>query len=129
MKALQGALAGVVLAAVTWAVLARVPGRRGVEFLVALLAAAAAVYLGAALRDGREKLIALETAAFAVVFALAMAGLWVTPKLLALGYFVHGAWDFLHHSAGRGADVGTTFPPLCLTYDWIVAVFILRVYY
>lgn len=117
------ALLGGVLAVVVCLVLRKLPAPYPGDFLAAFLAATASVYVGAALARGQA--LAVETAAFAVVFALALAGLWHSPVWLALGYALHGAWDFLHHGPRLGASAGARFPWLCLSFDGIVALFVL----
>ena len=57
--------------------------------------------------------------------ALALAGLWHSPVWLALGYALHGALDFLHHGLRLGAGAGACFPWPCLSFDGIVALFVL----
>lgn len=116
-----GALA---LVAVTLAILQVLPGERALDFLTVVLAAASAVYLGAALAGNDKSTLALETTAGIAFIALALVGRWYAITMLAWAYFAHGLWDLLHHRRIAGAKAGRTFPVLCCIYDWVIAVVI-----
>lgn len=124
MKRLTPILAGVALAVVTAGVALRLSPNAALELLAVILAAAGAVYVGAALASGEARLVRLETAVFAFVFALALVGLWASATVLALGYLVHGLWDLVHHPRRAGAPAGAWYPPFCLVYDVLVGAFI-----
>ncbi len=125
MKQLKNALIGLVLALVTCLVVVQLPLRQRMDFLTALLAATAVIYIGSALSDGRRGIIFLESVVGLAVFAMALGGLWYSSALLAIGHVAHGVWDFLHHPLRVGAQAGERFPSICLVYDWAVGVFIL----
>jgi len=117
-----GALA---LTALTLVVLQVLPREQGLDFLTAILVAAAAVYVGAALAARDPSVLALETIAGAAFISVALFGRWYASAVLAWGFLAHGVWDILHHRGIAGADAGKTFPVLCWVYDWILAVVIL----
>ncbi len=125
MKQLTPPLIGLAAAVVVCVVVSQLPLRHGLEFFALFLGATATVYVGSALSDGRRGVIFLETAVGLAIFATALAGLWYSSALLAVGYVAHGAWDFFHHPHRAGAEAGKSFPPLCWVFDWVVAAFIL----
>jgi hypothetical protein len=122
------ALAGLVLGFATAAALWLLPRQHGLELAGAVLALAAAVYMGAALSQGQRRLLRVEVVLGLGFFAAALLGMWYWPPVLAVGYFLHGTWDLLHHPFRLGAQVGRFFPPFCMVYDWIVGLAILARY-
>jgi len=94
------------------------------DFFALLLIFIAGVYLGFALIDSRPKYLAIEIGAILVFAVFTLLGLWVTPIFLAIGYFAHGVWDFLHHSKVQTRIVDW-WPPFCVVTDWIIAGYIL----
>jgi hypothetical protein len=98
------------------------------QLFVLFYAYTACVYLGAALSDSRISWISVEFAMSFLFFAFAFLGLQYSPIWLALGFILHGIWDMLHHPRMIKTKVVKWFPPLCATFDFIVAVFILRFY-
>ena len=125
MAYLEHALIGLVAAVVVCLGLTQFPSQFAVEFLAAFLALTACVYFGSALSTGQAGTLVLETVVGLAVFAMALAGLWLSTGWVAAGYFVHGGWDVLHHPHRIGAKVIEWFPPVCLVFDWIVGAFIL----
>ena len=63
-------------------------------------------------------------AGLAFVF-IAMLGLWWTSLWIAVGYVLHGVWDYLHHPRRIRTGIRRWFPPFCATFDLLVAVYIL----
>ena len=126
VPALKHAVIGAAAAAVVVAIAHEVRSAHGLEFLAGLLAVTAASYFGAALADGRRRVFAVEALVTLLVFAAALAGIWVSTLWLAVGYFGHGLWDLLHHPHRAGAPVRMRwFPPLCLAFDWVVGGYVL----
>ena len=119
---------GLAMAVGLSAVLYQLPSEYGVDFLAVFLGATASVYVGSALHSGSRRLVVLETLLFTVLLVCALVGLWISTVFMALGYFIHGVWDALHHPHRVGAAAGRRFPPMCLTLDGAVGVFILAVY-
>lgn len=98
--------------------------QRGLDFLALQLAAIAAVYAGSSLTDGRVSVVSLEVIGVIAFFSLSLFGRWSSPALLAVGYFVHGAWDALHHLGAIPTFLPDWYAPFCLAYDWLVGAFI-----
>ncbi len=120
-----GITGALVLVLFTVLLLQILPGEQALDFLSAVLVASGAVYIGAALAGDDNSTLALEVTAGTVFITVALLGNWYAVKILAWGYFAHGAWDFLHHRGIAGANAGKTFPVLCWVYDWTIAVVIL----
>ena len=97
--------------------------------LAVFLSAIAGVYLGFGVADGRVRNMILETTVVAVFIALAIIGFKFSLLILALAYFAHGVWDFLHHPRVITTKVAAWYPPFCAVYDWSIAAFILTYYY
>lgn len=125
MKRNPGITGALILVLLTVVGLQILPGEQALDFLSAVLVAAAAVYIGAALAGGDSSTLALELIAGLAFIAVALLGRWYAPAILAWGFFAHGAWDFLHHRKIAGAHAGRVFPVLCWVYDWAIAVVIL----
>jgi len=68
---------------------------------------------------------ALEIAAGIAFIAMAVLGLWWSSLWIAVGYVLHGVYDFLHHPRGIRTGVRRWFPPFCATFDWLVALYVL----
>ena len=94
--------------------------------LALFLALTACVYPGALLAQvqGRRTWLA-ELAAAAAVFACSVLGMAASPVWLAVGYAVHGGWDWLHDARLVPTQVAAWFPPLCAAFDFAAAVFVL----
>jgi hypothetical protein len=100
------------------------PGEMRHEFLAALLALAAGVYVGFASESGpRERRV--QWAAALGFTAAGLAGAWLWPPLLAGAWAAHGGWDLRHHRGGRPLRVAAGYPSLCLAFDLVVAGFVL----
>lgn len=118
-------LAGVFWAGVTVGVsILYLTPRQSVELHALVLVLAASIYLGAALSENAAREVQQERAQAAVFYAFTLAGLWVSPGWLAAGYVLHVVWDLLHHPEHVRTKIVDWVPPLCLTYDLIVAVYI-----
>ena len=112
---------GVVAALVNIAIAARLPRKRAAEFFNLFMAATSAFYFGSALAVGNSRTLLIETVVGAALFALALAGQWWSLKFTAIAFLAHGAWDLGHVLLGLGANAGTAFPVICVTYDWVIA--------
>ena len=55
---------------------------------------------------------------------LVLAGLLQSPAILAMGYFLHGLWDLVHHPRYLRSPGPWWYKPLCLAYDWVIALVI-----
>ena len=89
-----------------------------------LLAYTACFYSGAALSDGRPLWLSTEVGVSALVLACAFLGLWQSSRWLVAGYCLHGIWDMGHHPGRIQTRVVYWFPPICATFDFVVAIFI-----
>ena len=90
--------------------------------LALFLALTACIYLGALLAQSTSTLTAAAEFAIAgLVFVCAWLGLAFGAIWLAVGYALHGAWDWLHHSGKITTRVAPWFPPACAAFDFVVA--------
>jgi hypothetical protein len=96
--------------------------------LALFLALTACVYPGALLAQTAKPTTALaELAVAGVVYGCALLGMTHSAVWLAVGYGLHGLWDWLHDVRVVPTTVAGWFPPLCATFDFAVAVFALVV--
>ena len=119
------AAAGAGLALVTGSAIFVLPDGAVLGLLATLLAAIAGVYIGIGLMVPDRTLVAIETAAACFFLFLAIAGLLYSPLILATGYFLHGLWDLAHHPRYLRSPGPWWYKPLCISYDWLVAVLII----
>ena len=120
---------GLVLAIIVCTLVSLLPPGYAIDFFAAFLALTSAGYFGSALTEGKVGSLVVETLVCLAVFATALAGLWYSSVWLSVGFFAHGLWDLFHRPHRFGARVKMLwFPPACLIYDWIVALYILLQY-
>lgn len=111
---LQGAVAAVVVAAVTWLL----PGDLRLPWLRGLLWLTVGVYLGMAWMDS-PRALRIQASGGLPIAALALASLqW--PWLLALAWALHPAWDLLHLGVVR-TRIHPIVVPFCIVFDVLVA--------
>ncbi|MCK5353120.1 hypothetical protein KAJ77_11075 [bacterium] len=122
---MKPALAGAALALFTAGVIFTLPDGSAQALLAILLAAIAGVYIGIGLMVRDRLLVTLETTVALFFTFLALTGLLTSPAILALGYFLHGVWDLAHHPRYLRSPGPWWYKPLCLTYDWLVAILII----
>jgi len=115
---------GLVLAGLAIFVFHLAPSAVSLQLYALLLAYTACFYSGAALSDGRGLWLSIEVGMSALVLACAFLGLWQSSRWLAAGYFLHGTWDMGHHPRRIQTRVVYWFPPICATFDFVVAAFI-----
>lgn len=53
---------------------------------------------------------------------------WQSAKWLALGWALHPIWDFGLHYVGPGSFAPWVYVIACLSFDWVVAAYILIAY-
>jgi len=126
-------LVGAALGGATCALLTFVPRPQGIALLSLILVAAGWVYVGSALSDGRLRFVVLEVGLAVVFLALAFVGLWYSPWALVVGFVGHGVWDWFHEHPENDRQAGAPvralwYPPACVGYDWLVALFIVDWY-
>ena len=90
-----------------------------------LLGIIGGAYVGFAARDGRLSANIIELVGALVFAAVGLAGLQLSPLLIAAGYVAHGFWDLFHHRRGPYAETPHWYIPFCVVYDWIVGAFLL----
>jgi pimeloyl-ACP methyl ester carboxylesterase len=110
--------AGVVLAVGLVLLARRWSRRRELRVYGVGLVVAAAIYPVFGIAHGAPAgHLALEGVGVALFGALAIAGLWRWPLLLAVGWTAHVAWDLaVHHAPGAPWAPGW-YPPLCAGFD------------
>ena len=123
---LAALVAGVIFAGVTLIIPSLLSRDTAFGLLAILLGMIASVYLGYALNDGRVRAFQVEyvgMVAFAALATIALAR--DSAVLLALGYLGHGLWDLIHHRRGVEVRMPWWYVPLCLSYDTVVAIYVL----
>jgi hypothetical protein len=102
--------------------------------LVIFLVIAAGAYFGFATlgRDlvGSNQVWILVELAQAVVFgAIGLLGLRGSPYWIAAGWALHPFWDVVVHYVGPGHTFTPwTYAIACVSFDWIVAIYIVVAY-
>ncbi len=106
----------------------------GRSVLVIFLLAAAGAYFGFATL-GRDVVgsppiwILIELAQVIVFGAFALLGLRGSPYWIAAGWALHPVWDVVVHFIGPGqAFTPWTYAIACLSFDWLVALYIVIFY-
>ncbi len=124
MSKINAIFVGIILAGLTVFVAQLLPKETVFVALNVLLIIIALIYLGFAYFDGEGKNWIVEILGV-VVFSIISVGSWqLSPKFLALGFFAHGIWDAFHHPKLLQTKVWTWYPPFCLIYDWLIAVYV-----
>jgi hypothetical protein len=106
----------------------------GRSVLVIFLVIAAGAYFGFATlgRDlvGSNQVWILVELAQAVVFgAIGLLGLRGSPYWIAAGWALHPFWDVVVHYVGPGHTFTPwTYAIACVSFDWIVAIYIVVAY-
>ena len=106
----------------------------GRSVLVIFLVIAAGAYFGFATvgRDlvGSNQVWILVELAQAVVFgAIGLLGLRGSPYWIAAGWALHPFWDVVVHYVGPGHTFTPwTYAIACVSFDWIVALYIIVTY-
>jgi hypothetical protein len=126
MTVWKGIVWGLALAAVTIVAALLLPAGQALVGLGVLLGLIAGVYVGFALPSGQPTLQITESIAALAFLVLAAAAPFTTHGigLLAIGYFVHGAWDLAHHP-GPLHGAPHWYAGACVAYDVVIGAFIL----
>lgn len=66
-----------------------------------------------------------EFLAALVTYGLAVAGLLIWPWAVPIGLGAHAVWDFIKHNTGRGANVVSWYPPMCIVVDLLAAAYVI----
>src|SRR5215203_6798580 len=106
----------------------------GLSVLVIFLFIAAGAYFGFA-TSGREVLgtgqvwMLVELVQVVGFGTLALLGLRGSPYWLAAGWALHPFWDIVVHYIGPGLSFTPwTYAIACISFDWVVAVYIVIAY-
>jgi uncharacterized protein DUF6010 len=124
---IEGAVGGAVLSLIAWLLSKFVSEIAGRTLLATVLFAAAGAYFGFAVVAPVSRLWLLIELLQCIAFGLfGLYGWRGSAKWLALGWALHPVWDFGMHYVGPGSGVGPwTYAIACLTFDWVVAAYIL----
>jgi len=127
---IEGAIGGAVLALLAFLLSQFVSDIVGRTLLATVLFAAAGAYLGFAFQGGVSRLWVLVELLQCIAFGtLGLYGWRGNSKWLALGWALHPLWDFVVHYVGPGRTFAPwTYAIACITYDWVVAAYVL-IYY
>ena len=93
------------------------------------LALTSCVYGGAVLTPAGARYSIVELPFVVVVFVASVLGLLVSPLFIALGYFIHGAWDVAHHVERVNTPIVKWFPPLCAAFDFLMCLFVVGLWF
>ncbi|HXC71488.1 MAG TPA: DUF6010 family protein [Pyrinomonadaceae bacterium] len=127
---IEGAIGGAVLSLLAFLLSRFVRDVFGRTLLATVLFAAAGAYFGFAVVARPPALWGLAELLQVVAFGtLGLYGWRGNAKWLALGWALHPFWDFVVHYVGPGrAFAPWTYAIACITFDWVVAAYIL-IYY
>jgi hypothetical protein len=129
---IEGAIGGALLSLIAFLLSKFWSDIAGRTLLATVLFAAAGAYLGFAfafagtLLHGWVLVELLHCIAFG---AFGLHGWRGNAKWLALGWALHPFWDFPLHYLGPGRAIAPwTYAVVCLSFDWVVAAYII-IYY
>jgi hypothetical protein len=127
---IEGAIGGVVLALIAFLLSKFVSDVAGRTLLATVLFAASGAYLGFAVAAPVSRIWLLIELLQAIAFGTLGFYGWRGPaKWLGLGWALHPLWDLPLHYYGPGRSFAPwTYAVACLSYDWVVAAYIL-IYY
>lgn len=127
---LGGAINAAVLVAVAFALSRFVKDAAGRSLLAIFLVIAGGAYVGFAIAGEASGLWVLGEFLHAIALgALGLLGLRRSPYWLALGWVLHPLWDVpLHYFAGGREFAPESWAIACVTFDWVVALYILAAY-
>ncbi|HJP90662.1 MAG TPA: DUF6010 family protein [Pyrinomonadaceae bacterium] len=128
---IEGAIGGAVLSLLAFLLSRFTKDIVGRTLLATVLFAAAGAYFGFAVVGSVSRIWLLIELLQVVAFgALGLAGWQGSAKWLALGWALHPLWDFLLHYIGPGqAFAPWTYAIACISFDWVVAAYILIAYH
>ena len=127
---IEGAIGGAVLSLIAFLVSKFVNDIAGRTLLATVLFAAAGAYFGFAFLGPVSRIWLLIELLQVIAFGvLGLYGWRGSAGWLALGWVLHPLWDFPLHYLGPGHRFTPwAYPIACLTFDWVVAAYIL-IYY
>jgi len=127
---IEGAIGGAVLSLIAFLLSKFTRDIVGRTLLATVLFAAAGAYFGFAVVARPPAIWGLLELLQVVAFGtLGLMGWKGSAKWLALGWALHPLWDFGAHHLGPGRSFAPlTYVFACITFDWVVAAYIL-IYY
>ena len=116
---LRGLLAGGIMVGVA----AAFPAGLVFPLFAVALGLAAGVYPGFAMASPEGGHPGLQWTVAVGFVALAVAGIWFSPLILALAWCLHALWNLLHKITPLGDEIPEGYPGSCLTFDLVMAGF------
>ena len=125
-----GTVNGIVLVVLAFLLSRFVRDIYGRSLLVIFLFIAAGAYVGFAVGAGASGLWFLaEVGHVVVIGAMGLLGLRDSPYWIAAGWALHPLWDVPLHYIGPGHSFApASWAISCVTFDWVVAVYIVIAY-
>jgi hypothetical protein len=122
----EGAIGGAVLALIAFLLSRFTTEIYGRALLAIVLITAAAAYFGFAVLAGAGPMWTLLELVGVIIFGtMALLGLRGSPWWLAAGWALHPLWDVVLHYWGPGSSFASEpYAIVCVTFDWVVAVYI-----
>ena len=77
----------------------------------------AGVYLGYAFQDGRTHVVLTELTVATIFLIAGWFGMNGLPILIVGAFFMHGLWDYLHHTV-IDTEMPRWYIPFCAIYDF-----------
>jgi hypothetical protein len=102
----------------------------GRGFLIILLFVAAGAYFGFTYLENSGVLILVALVQMLVFGTMGLLGLRGSPYWIAAGWALHPFWDLAMHFIGPDFGAGriTYYEIACVSFDWVIAVYIAIVY-
>src|SRR6185295_17261334 len=127
---IEGAIGGAFLSLIAFLLSKFWTDVAGRTLLATVLFAAAGAYVGFAFEGTFLRIWVLVELLQCIAFGtLGLYGWRGSPRWLALGWALHPFWDFPLHYLGPGRSFAPwTYAVACISFDWVVAAYIL-IYY
>jgi Family of unknown function (DUF6010) len=127
---LGGAINAIVLSVIAFLLSRFVKDIYGRYLLVIFLFIAGGAYVGFAVEAGASvPWFYAEIAHVIVIGTMGLLSLYGSPYWIAAGWAVHPIWDFVPHYLGSGhAFAPESWAISCISWDWLVAAYIVIAY-
>ena len=123
---IEGAIGGALLSLIAFLLSRFVSDLVGRTLLATVLFAAAGAYFGFAVVAPVSRIWLLIELLQCIAFGtIGLIGWRGSAKWLALGWALHPIWDFGLHAVGPGGFAPWTYAIACISFDWVVAAYIL----
>ncbi len=116
-------LLGLLAAGITMGIAAVFPPPLVFPLLAAFLGLMAGLYPGLAMSAPEVGRPGLKWTVAVLLLLLGLAGLWMSPLLLAAAWLLHGLWSLLHRVTHLGDGVPEELSGACFTYALVMAAF------